>query len=1162
MNDDELDFGQTIRGFAEGQTVFDRFALRRVLGRGGMGVVWLAHDTRLDRNVALKFLPDLVRLDDGAVDDLKRETRRSLELTHPNIVRIYDFVLDDSSAAIAMEYIEGLTLTQMRLQKPSRVFEVEEIRAWARQALSALSYAHEVGKVVHRDLKPSNLMLTSGGSLKIADFGIARSLSDSVSRVSVRQPGATSGSPPYMSPQQIAGEISQVPDDIYSFGATLYELLTGKPPFFSGDIYRQVREVVPPSVSRRRSDLGVEGAPIDPTWEKAIAACLAKDPGERPQNALQLLNWMDGGEAAPREITSPPSSTRRDSPASINWWKRYGLVASGILGILLLAGLLIWWIGPLANDRSVPAQTEDAVTPSWPATIDGAQTASIEAKVKGTISTQNYKEGELVEKGRVLFTIDDHPFKTSLAQAEAQLAKSVAEVDAARAQHKTVAKLHRDGFISQQEFDRTDSAARAAEASVAEMQARVNSAKVDLANTRITAPFTGTVGRPFVRIGEEVRNSSEAKLAQMWPLDEVRAIFTVTESDYRRIMEHRSGEANVGSALQLKLADGSTYPETGRLDDSFEEDAKSGAIRVAGTFPNPQKLLRPGQQVVVTLTDEANAGSKPRGTNPAAPGETPVEQTSQQKPSTSKQEISLTSNVRGVAFRIFPDTEETRSAMEVLARNRNLFASHVISPEEFRTSSRKLASLAIAEGSAPGSVALDPGKYVVEFTEAGKIRQTTILSVGPNSPSSAAYDPLAGDWMSTTELDTAENLLKEAKNLQTTPVLALDKAELSRDLIGPTQEVLLTLTTLAGTSREPNKIRAYSEQILQGDPENFAARFNLAESFFVEKNYPKASELFREAAAVSPYASNRNTLWFRVYLSDLMTGKNPTAADYLAKAGESESSGMAEWIRAANIFHSGQNDAALSLVEDLKSKFTERRNSSYIDAFTEIGWLPLPANIPAADPAERTLASTELPPDPPKVGDEEISAEFTSTPDNGQTFLVIISTEKPEGRTNNPAFYKIGQRLAGTSWVVDSYRKKSTSTPLGIEQDASELTLRNAESGATIVLPLKTKTNLAPGSNHPEPRKTLPSDENSADSTKTPSPDGQVLTSNTAWRFFIINLGSKHGIDQGDSVQVWRGADLVCRGKITSVDAATSIADVAVDTSAMPKAGDIVRAVP
>jgi hypothetical protein len=301
---DDLDFGATIKGFNPGQKVFNRYSLKKILGRGGMGVVWLAHDGELDRDVALKFLPEIVALDPEAVGDLKRETRRNLDLTHVNIVRIYDFVTDSRTAAISMEYIDGATLSALKLGKPSRVFTPDEIRAWLGQLCEALAFAHGKAKVVHRDLKPANLMLTKDGDLKITDFGIARGISDSVSRVSA-QAGGSSGTPLYMSPQQMMGEKPAVSDDIYALGATLYELLTGKPPFYSGNVVLQVREKHPASMTERRKEHDIEGGPIPPEWETVIAACLAKNPADRPQGARELWRKLGAAQATP-----PPEPDR------------------------------------------------------------------------------------------------------------------------------------------------------------------------------------------------------------------------------------------------------------------------------------------------------------------------------------------------------------------------------------------------------------------------------------------------------------------------------------------------------------------------------------------------------------------------------------------------------------------------------------------------------------------------------------------------------------------------------------------------------------------------------------------------------------------------------------------------------------------------------------
>ncbi len=333
---DDIDFGQTIRGFAEGQKVFGRYTLRHILGRGGMGIVWLAEDEKLDRSIALKFLPDIVTSDPVAIDDLKRETLRCLELTHPGIVRIHDFLDNGTHSAISMEYVEGLTLSAWRIEKANRVFEVAEAQPWITTICEAIEYAHSRARVVHRDLKPSNIMLTAKGEIKVADFGIARSISDSVSRVSVPS-AATSGTLVYMSPQQLTGKAPSALDDVYSLGATFYELLTGKPPFYNGNIHHQIENIIPPSMADRRAELQVEGTkPIPEHWEQVVAACLAKDAQLRPQSVAEIADRL-AGKTRPAHLPEPvqvkkPSPDRR-------------LIAAGIALALVVIGLAMWIAG-------------------------------------------------------------------------------------------------------------------------------------------------------------------------------------------------------------------------------------------------------------------------------------------------------------------------------------------------------------------------------------------------------------------------------------------------------------------------------------------------------------------------------------------------------------------------------------------------------------------------------------------------------------------------------------------------------------------------------------------------------------------------------------------------------------------------------------------------
>jgi len=287
--EEEADADQTMRGVVGGTKLFNRFTLQKVLGRGGMGIVWLARDERLDRLVALKLVPEAVCFDASAQEDLKRETRKSLMLTHPNIVRIFDFIEDEHAAAISMEYVDGSTLSSLRVKKPTKCFEVAEVAPWVTSLCDALTYAHDSASLIHRDLKPSNLMVNSRMDLKITDFGIAVTLRDSMSCVSVR---TSSGTLNYMSPQQLLGEDPSPADDIYAVGATLYEMLSSKPPFFGGDVASQVREVVAPTITQRRAKFGINGQPIPKYWEETIAGCLAKNPEQRPRTPADIARRL------------------------------------------------------------------------------------------------------------------------------------------------------------------------------------------------------------------------------------------------------------------------------------------------------------------------------------------------------------------------------------------------------------------------------------------------------------------------------------------------------------------------------------------------------------------------------------------------------------------------------------------------------------------------------------------------------------------------------------------------------------------------------------------------------------------------------------------------------------------------------------------------------
>lgn len=325
---DPQNLDETVRLPLPERPAFGRYRLKQEIGRGGMGVVWQAEDTKLQRDVALKFLPDHVVRDREAMAGLAAETRRCLALTHPNIVRVYDLIEEGGRAAISMEFVDGPSLAERKLREPDRCFPLATLRPWITQLCAALDHAHTKARIVHRDLKPLNLLVNAEGDLKVVDFGISRSLQAEITRRTA-EVQAASVSLGYASPQQVLGEPAAVSDDLYSLGATLYELLTGKPPFFEGDIITQLREVVPPTLAARRAALGVAARETVPAeWEQTIAACLAKRPEDRPKSAVEVarrLGLAPDGAAQPRRFT----------PARL----AAALAAAAAAGILFFVGL-------------------------------------------------------------------------------------------------------------------------------------------------------------------------------------------------------------------------------------------------------------------------------------------------------------------------------------------------------------------------------------------------------------------------------------------------------------------------------------------------------------------------------------------------------------------------------------------------------------------------------------------------------------------------------------------------------------------------------------------------------------------------------------------------------------------------------------------------------
>ncbi|GAA1962232.1 serine/threonine-protein kinase [Kitasatospora viridis] len=294
---------------AVGTYVDRRYRLDKLLGRGGMGEVWRAHDLRLERPVAIKFLSTHTAVDRELLDRFQREARVTAGLRHPGITQVFDTGDWNGQLFLVMELIDGRDLAAVLKERGSPL-PVEQAVELTAQAADALAHAHR-SDVVHRDIKPANLMLLTDGRVKVCDFGIAGFIrADS----ELTRDGANPGTPAYMAPEQCLGQRVDGRADLYALGCVLYTLLTGRPPFASGGDYQAVMfahiNTPPPPLAERRPGLPV-------AVQHLVSALLSKDPAARPGNAaevaarLRRLPLQPGGGASsvPPPPTEPPASS-------------------------------------------------------------------------------------------------------------------------------------------------------------------------------------------------------------------------------------------------------------------------------------------------------------------------------------------------------------------------------------------------------------------------------------------------------------------------------------------------------------------------------------------------------------------------------------------------------------------------------------------------------------------------------------------------------------------------------------------------------------------------------------------------------------------------------------------------------------------------------------
>src|ERR1700691_1890301 len=390
-----------------------RFQLVEILGRGGMGEVWKARDTRLDRDVAVKFIAEDLTYDSAAVELFEREARAAAAISHPNICTVYDIGEREGRPFLAMELLEGDTLKR-RLEAGS--ISADALLTWGIEIADGLEAAHSAG-IVHRDLKPANLFITARVQAKILDFGLAKLRREAPAdaaptgpKASDDAPSGVAGTPGYMSPEQMRGEELDARTDLFSFGAVLYEMATGELP-----------GKAPEAASRRNPQVPVE-------LDRIVAKALEEDREVRYQHASdiraelkRLKRDSDSGRLVPASMPEEPRAARR---------RRGWFIAAGALALAAIAAGVFHYSHPALKltGKNMVVLAEFSNT-TGDAVFDGTLRQGLSAQLEQSPFLSLLSESRIVQTMPLMTQPKDAKLTAALARDVCRRTGSTATIE-------------------------------------------------------------------------------------------------------------------------------------------------------------------------------------------------------------------------------------------------------------------------------------------------------------------------------------------------------------------------------------------------------------------------------------------------------------------------------------------------------------------------------------------------------------------------------------------------------------------------------------------------------------------------------------------------------------------------------------------------------------